>query len=121
MQTALLASCSLIEMAIEPKLNADRPKLSAVLFDLAAQDPSFRVTTDADVGQTILGGLSETHLEDKINILKHAYKIDANIGAPQVACREKIVPTRSSLACKTDRSYRSAGGTPEAHQPEGTF
>jgi elongation factor G len=79
-----------IEIAIEPKSKADQEKLGVALAKLVAEDPSFRVTTDQESGQTILKGMGELHLEIKVDILKRSYRVDANIGAPQVAYREKI-------------------------------
>ena len=79
-----------IEIAIEPKSKADQEKLGVALSKLVAEDPSFRVTTDQESGQTILKGMGELHLDIKVDILKRSYKVDANIGAPQVAYREKI-------------------------------
>jgi elongation factor G len=79
-----------IEIAIEPKSKADQEKLGVALAKLVAEDPSFRVTTDQESGQTILKGMGELHLDIKVDILKRSYKVDANIGAPQVAYREKI-------------------------------
>jgi len=83
------AHLSLIEIAIEPKSKADQEKLGAALAKLAAEDPSFRVSTDQESGQTILKGTSEEHLDAKVGLLKR-HGIDANIGAPQVAFRERI-------------------------------
>jgi elongation factor G len=79
-----------IEIAIEPKSKADQEKLGVALYKLAAEDPSFRVSTDQESGQTILKGMGELHLDIKVDILRRTYKIEANIGAPQVAFREKI-------------------------------
>jgi elongation factor G len=79
-----------IEIAIEPKSKADQEKLGVALAKLAAEDPSFRVSTDQESGQTILKGMGELHLDIKVDILKRTYKVDANIGAPQVAYRERI-------------------------------
>jgi elongation factor G len=79
-----------IEIAIEPKSKADQEKLGIALAKLAAEDPSFRVSTDQESGQTILKGMGELHLDIKVDILKRTYKVEANIGAPQVAYREKI-------------------------------
>src|SRR2546426_3314349 len=79
-----------IEIAIEPKSKADQEKLGVALAKLVAEDPSFRVSTDPESGQTILKGMGELHLDIKVDILKRTYKVDANIGAPQVAYREKI-------------------------------
>ncbi len=82
-----------IEIAIEPKSKADQEKLGVALAKLVAEDPSFRVTTDQESGQTIIKGMGELHLDIKVDILKRTYKVDANIGAPQVAYREKITRT----------------------------
>ena len=79
-----------IEIAIEPKSKADQEKLGVALQKLAAEDPSFRVSTDQQSGQTILKGMGELHLDIKVDILRRTYKVDANIGAPQVAYREKL-------------------------------
>ena len=79
----------LVEIAIEPKSKADQEKLSAALAELAAEDPSFRVSTDRESGQTILKGVSESRLESKVERLKRI-GIAANIGAPQVAFRECV-------------------------------
>jgi elongation factor G len=79
-----------IEIAVEPKSKADQEKLGVALAKLAAEDPSFRVSTDQESGQTILKGMGELHLDIKIDILRRTYKVDANIGAPQVAYREKL-------------------------------
>jgi elongation factor G len=79
-----------IEIAIEPKSKADQEKLGVALAKLVAEDPSFRVHTDQESGQTIIKGMGELHLDIKVDILRRTYKVDANIGAPQVAYREKI-------------------------------
>ncbi len=79
-----------IEVAIEPKSKADQEKLGVALSKLAAEDPSFRVSTDHETGQTILKGMGELHLDIKVDILRRTYKVDANVGAPQVAYRETI-------------------------------
>ena len=79
-----------IEIAIEPKSKADQEKLGVALAKLVAEDPSFRVHTDPESGQTIIRGMGELHLDIKVDILKRTYKVEANIGAPQVAYREKI-------------------------------
>jgi elongation factor G len=79
-----------IEVAIEPKSKADQEKLGVALHRLAQEDPSFRVSTDQESGQTILKGMGELHLEIKVDILKRTYKVDANVGAPKVAYRETL-------------------------------
>jgi elongation factor G len=80
----------LVEIAIEPKSKVDQEKLSAALARLGAEDPPFHFSTDRESGQTILKGMSEPHLAAKVELLKQAYKVDANIGAPQVAFRELV-------------------------------
>jgi elongation factor G len=96
-----------IEIAIEPKSKADQEKLGVALAKLANEDPSFRVSTDQESGQTILKGMGELHLDIKVDILKRTYKVEANIGAPQVAYREKI--TRSVTKDYTHK--KQTGGT----------
>ncbi|TMJ01724.1 MAG: elongation factor G [Alphaproteobacteria bacterium] len=96
-----------IEIAIEPKSKADQEKLGVALAKLVAEDPSFRVNTDQESGQTILRGMGELHLDIKVDILKRTYKVEANIGAPQVAYREKI--TRAVTKDYTHK--KQTGGT----------
>lgn len=79
-----------IELAIEPKTKADQEKMGMALARLAQEDPSFQVSTDAESGQTILKGMGELHLDIKVDILRRTYKVDANVGAPQVAYRETL-------------------------------
>src|SRR6056297_3349737 len=79
-----------IEIAVEPKTEGDQEKMSAGLARLAADDPSFRVETDMESGQTIMKGMGELHLDILVDRLKREFKVDANIGAPQVAYRETI-------------------------------
>ncbi|MDO9337396.1 MAG: elongation factor G [Caulobacteraceae bacterium] len=96
-----------IEIAVEPKSKADQEKLGVALAKLASEDPSFTVSTDHESGQTILKGMGELHLDIKIDILKRTYKVEANIGAPQVAYRE-------SLGRKAEIDYthkKQTGGT----------
>src|ERR1700687_1496382 len=96
-----------IEIAIEPKSKADQEKLGVALAKLAAEDPSFRVSTDQESGQTILKGMGELHLDIKVDILRRTYKVDANIGAPQVAFRERVTK-------RVEHSYthkKQTGGT----------
>jgi elongation factor G len=96
-----------IEIAIEPKSKADQEKLGVALAKLVAEDPSFRVNTDPESGQTIIRGMGELHLDIKVDILKRTYKVDANIGAPQVAYREKI-----TRAVTVDHQHKKqTGGT----------
>ena len=79
-----------IEIAVEPKTKADQEKMSAGLARLAAEDPSFRVETDLESGQTIMKGMGELHLDILVDRLRREFKVEANIGAPQVAYRETI-------------------------------
>ena len=98
---------SLIEIAIEPRSKADQEKLGVALAELAAEDPSFRVSTDQELGQTILSGTDEVHLDTKLDILKRTYKVDVDVGAPQVAYREKL--TRRAEISYTHK--KQTGGT----------
>ena len=96
-----------IEIAIEPKSKADQEKLGVALAKLVAEDPSFRVHTDPESGQTIIKGMGELHLDIKVDILRRTYKVDANIGAPQVAYRERI-----TRAVTVDHQHKKqTGGT----------
>ena len=79
-----------IEIAVEPKTKADQEKMSNALQRLAQEDPSFRVTSDVESGQTILKGMGELHLDILIDRMRREFKVEANIGAPQVAYRETI-------------------------------
>ncbi|RFC66101.1 elongation factor G [Fulvimarina endophytica] len=79
-----------IEIAIEPKTKADQEKMGLALNRLAAEDPSFRVKTDEESGQTIIAGMGELHLDILVDRMKREFKVEANIGAPQVAYRETI-------------------------------
>jgi elongation factor G len=97
-----------IEIAIEPKSKADQEKLGVALAKLVAEDPSFRVHTDQESGQTIIKGMGELHLDIKVDILKRTYKVDANIGAPQVAYREKI--TRQATVDYTHKKQTGGHG-----------
>ena len=79
-----------IEIAVEPKTKADQEKMGIALARLAAEDPSFRVETDFESGQTIMRGMGELHLDILVDRMKREFKVEANIGAPQVAYRETI-------------------------------
>src|SRR5580693_2541844 len=106
-----------IEIAIEPKSKADQEKLGVALSKLAAEDPTFRVSTDPESGQTRLKGMGELHLDIKVDILKRTYKVEANIGAPQVAYRE-------TLGRKTDIDYthkKQTGGSGQFARVKITF
>jgi len=96
-----------IEIAVEPKSKADQEKMGHGLARLAAEDPSFRVSTDLESGQTIMKGMGELHLDILIDRLKREFKVEANIGAPQVAYRETI-----SRKAEIDYTHKKqTGGT----------
>src|SRR3954447_16497904 len=96
-----------VEIAIEPKSKADQDKLGVALAKLAAEDPSFRVSTDRESGQTILKGMGELHLDIKVDMLRRTYNLDVSVGAPQVAFRERV--TRRAEVKYTHKSQ--TGGT----------
>jgi elongation factor G len=77
-----------IQVAVEPKSKADQDKLGAGLARLAEEDPTFRVSSDEETGQTLIGGMGELHLEIIVDRLKREFNVDANVGRPQVAYRE---------------------------------
>jgi elongation factor G len=79
-----------IEVAVEPKTKADQEKMGVALSRLAREDPSFRVTSDYESGQTIIKGMGELHLEILVDRMKREFKVEANVGAPQVAYREYL-------------------------------
>ncbi len=96
-----------IEMKIEPKTKADVEKMGVALAKLSTEDPSFRVTSDQESGETIIKGMGELHLEIKVDILKRTHGVEVNVGAPQVAYRE-------TLARETQIDYthkKQTGGT----------
>jgi elongation factor G len=97
-----------IEVAVEPRTKADQEKLSTALNKLAAEDPSFRVGVDAESAQTVIKGMGELHLEIIVDRLKREFKVDANVGAPQVAYRETI--TRSTEVDYTHRKQTGGAG-----------
>ncbi|MBY0281600.1 MAG: elongation factor G [Alphaproteobacteria bacterium] len=97
-----------IEIAIEPKTKADQEKMGIALSRLASEDPSFRITSDPETGQTVIKGMGELHLEIKVDILKREYKVEANIGAPQVAYRETI--TKKSEIDYTHKKQSGGAG-----------
>ena len=82
-----------IEVAVEPRTKADQEKMSQALARLAAEDPSFRVSSDPESGQTVIAGMGELHLDIIVDRMKREFKVDANVGAPQVAYRETISRT----------------------------
>jgi elongation factor G len=96
-----------IEQAVEPKSKADQEKMGIALQKLAAEDPSFRVASDPESGQTIIKGMGELHLEIKVDILKRTHKVEVNVGAPQVAYRETL-----ARATQIDYTHKKqTGGT----------
>jgi elongation factor G len=79
-----------IHVAVEPKTKADQEKMGIALNRLAQEDPSFRVRTDEESGQTIISGMGELHLEILVDRMKREFGVEANVGAPQVAYREAV-------------------------------
>ena len=79
-----------IELSVEPKTKADQEKMGIALHRLSAEDPSFRVSTDHESGQTIIKGMGELHLEILVDRMRREFKVEANVGAPQVAYRESL-------------------------------
>jgi elongation factor G len=96
-----------IEMKVEPKTKADQEKMAVALYKLASEDPSFRVSTDSESGETIIKGMGELHLDIKVDILKRTHKVEVQVGAPQVAYREAI--TRKVTKDYTHK--KQTGGT----------
>ena len=96
-----------IEMKVEPKTKGDQEKMAVALYKLAAEDPSFRVSTDSESGETIIKGMGELHLDIKVDILKRTHKVEVQVGAPQVAYREAI--TRKVTKDYTHK--KQTGGT----------
>ena len=96
-----------IRQAVEPKSKADQEKMGIALSRLAAEDPSFRVQTDEESGQTIIGGMGELHLEIIVDRMKREFGVEANVGKPQVAYRETVRKTVSDVDGKF---VRQSGG-----------
>ena len=96
-----------ISVAVEPKTKGDQEKMGMALQKLAAEDPSFQVSTDEESGQTIIAGMGELHLEIIVDRMKREFRVDANIGRPQVAYRETI---RKSVEKAEGRFVRQTGG-----------
>ena len=94
-----------IEVAVEPKTKADHEKMGQALARLAQEDPSFRVNTDEESGQTIIKGMGELHLEILVDRMRREFKVEANVGAPQVAYRETI-----SKKIDVDYSHKKQSG-----------
>lgn len=94
-----------IELAIEPKSTADQEKMGFALSRLAAEDPSLRVSSDQESGQTVIKGMGELHLEIIVDRMKREFKVEANVGAPQVAYRETI-----TKAYEVDYTHKKQSG-----------
>ena len=96
-----------IHVAVEPKTKADQDKLSKALFALSEEDPTFRVRSDQETGQTVISGMGELHLEVLVDRMLREFRVDANVGKPQVAYRETI---RDSVHKIEERYIRQTGG-----------
>ena len=94
-----------IELSVEPKTKADQEKMGVALNRLAAEDPSFRVTTDHESGQTIIKGMGELHLDILVDRMRREFKVEANVGAPQVAYRESL-----GKAVEVDYTHKKQSG-----------
>jgi len=97
-----------IEIAVEPKTQSDQEKMSTALHRLAAEDPSFRVSSDPESGQTVIMGMGELHLEIIVDRMLREFKVDANIGPPQVAYRETI--SREAVVDYTHKKQTGGAG-----------
>ncbi|MDA8343281.1 MAG: elongation factor G [Actinomycetota bacterium] len=96
-----------IHVAVEPKTKADQDKLSKALYALSEEDPTFRVQTDEETGQTVISGMGELHLEVLVDRMLREFNVDANVGKPQVAYRETI---RKTVEKVEERYVRQTGG-----------
>src|SRR6201997_345531 len=96
-----------IEVAVEPKTKADQEKMGLALNRLAQEDPSFRVKTDEESGQTIIGGMGELHLEIIVDRMKREFGVEATVGKPQVAYRETI---RKKVTDVEGKFVKQSGG-----------
>jgi elongation factor G len=96
-----------IDVAIEPKSKADQDKLGKAMYALSDEDPTFRVRTDEETGQTIISGMGELHLEVLVDRMRREFNVEANVGKPQVAYRETI---RGSVAGHVERYVKQTGG-----------
>ena len=94
-----------IELSVEPKTKADQEKMGVALHRLAAEDPSFRVSTDHESGQTIIKGMGELHLDILVDRMRREFKVEANVGAPQVAYRESL-----GKAVEVDYTHKKQSG-----------
>jgi elongation factor G len=95
-----------IEMSIEPKTKGDQDKMTNALLDMVREDPSFRLASNPETGQTVIKGMGELHLEIKVDILMRTYKVDVEVGAPQVAYRETIT---KKYTCDYTHKKQSGG------------
>ncbi|MGB9112210.1 MAG: elongation factor G [Acidimicrobiales bacterium] len=96
-----------VHVAVEPKSKADQDKLGKALFALSEEDPTFRVRTDEETGQTVISGMGELHLEVLVDRMLREFKVDAHVGKPQVAYRETI---RDAVSKVEERYIRQTGG-----------
>src|SRR5690606_20994720 len=96
-----------IDVAIEPKSKADQDKLAIAMQKLAEEDPTFRVRTDPETSQTIIAGMGELHLEILVDRMRREFKVEANVGRPQVAFRETITKAAQNVEGKF---VRQSGG-----------
>lgn len=96
-----------IHVAVEPKTKVDQDKMGRALFALSEEDPTFRVRTDEETGQTVISGMGELHLEVLVDRMLREFKVDANVGKPQVAYRETV---RNSVVKIEERYVRQSGG-----------
>ncbi len=95
-----------IQIAIEPKTKADQEKMGMAMQKLAEEDPTFRISSDEETGQTLIAGMGELHLEIIVDRMKREFKVEANVGAPQVAYRETI---RKEVECEEKYSKQTGG------------
>src|SRR5205814_9997227 len=98
-----------ISVAVEPKSKADQDKLGSGLARLAEEDPTFRVTSDEETGQTLIAGMGELHLEILVDRLLREFKVDANVGRPQVAYRETVSKPAEKVQGKFVRQTGGSG------------
>ena len=107
-----------IEVAVEPKTKADQEKMGIALNRLAREDPSFRVTSDHESGQTIIKGMGELHLEILVDRMKREFKVEANVGAPQVAYREYLAkPVDLTYTTRSSRAARASSPRSRSTSP----
>ena len=104
---ALIFPEPVIHVAVEPKTKADQEKLSRALFSLSEEDPTFRVRSDEETGQTVISGMGELHLEVLVDRMLREFSVDANVGKPQVAYRETV---RKKVDKVEERYIRQTGG-----------